>query len=169
MEQHGGADADCHTVDRGNDRLDVMGEGIKKLDGAVGAVGAVGADGAVGAVCRVGVGGALFEEVVEVVAGGEDARAAGDDEAADGRIILRGVDRIAHDAIHVLGDGVLFFRPSQRNHPRRAFIGDYQVSGHGNVPETSGQKTPLASLPAVAYIIRRAAQTAGAGFSTVTE
>src|SRR5438105_11683811 len=157
MEQHGGADADRDAVDRGNDRLDVMGEGIKKLDGGVGAGG------------RVGVGSAVFEEVVEIVAGGEDARAAGDDEAVDGRVVLRGVNRIAHGAIHVLGDGVLFFRPPERNHPRRALIGDYQVSGHDNVPETSDQKTPLASLPTLAYIISRAAQTASGVFSTWTE
>ena len=51
--------------------------------------------------------GAVLEKVLEVVAGGEHAGAAGDDEAADLRIVLRGVDRVAHHAVHVLRDRVL--------------------------------------------------------------
>ena len=83
MEQHGGADADRDAVDRGDDRLDVVRERIKKFDG-------------VGRARRIGVGGAVLEEILEIVAGGEHAGAAGDDHAANCRIVLRGVDGIAH-------------------------------------------------------------------------
>jgi hypothetical protein len=44
-----------------------------------------------------------------------------------------------HGAIHVLRDRVLLFRPSQLDHARRAFVGDYQVPGHEAVLQTSGK------------------------------
>src|SRR6202790_1575165 len=126
MEQHGGADADRDAVDRGDDRLDVVRERIEKFR-------------RVGCARRIGVGGGVPQKFLNVVAGGKHARAAGDDEAADLWIVLRGVDRVAHGAIHFLGDRVLLFGPPQLDHPRRGFVGDYQVPGHGAVLEASGK------------------------------
>src|SRR6202171_1319770 len=133
MEQHGGADADRDTIDRGDDRLDVVGERIKKFC-------------RVGCARPVGVGGGILQEVLEIVTGGKYAGAAGDDEAADLRIVLRGVDGIAYAAIHFLRDRVLFFRPSQLGHARGAFVGDYQVPGHEAALETSGKAAAGESL-----------------------
>ncbi len=70
------------AVDRGDDRLDVVRQRIEKLDG-VGGLRRVGCSR-----CR------LFRKVLEVVAGGEDTGPAGNDEAADLRVVLRGVDRL---------------------------------------------------------------------------
>ena len=92
------------------------------------------------------VGGGVLQEIVDVVAGGEHAGAAGNDQAADRRIVLRGVDRVAHAAIHVQRDRVLLFRPPQLDHPHRAFVGHNQMSGHEAVLQTSGKRLPLASL-----------------------
>ena len=67
------------------------------------------------------------------------AGAAGDDDAADIGIVLRGVGKPFHRAIHVLRDGVLFFRPPQRDHPRCVFVGDYEVPGHDRVLKTTAR------------------------------
>src|ERR1700688_3141737 len=126
MEQHGGADPDRDAIDRGDDRHDVVRQGIKKLGG-------------VGGARRIGVGGAVFQKTLQIVAGGKYPGAAGDDHAADVRIVLRGIDGVAHAAIHFLGDRVLLFRPPQLDHPRRAFVGDYQMPGHKRSLQTSGR------------------------------
>ena len=60
VKQHGGADTDSDSIDRGDDRLGVMREGIKEFDG-------------VGRSRRVGLGGAVLQEVFEIVAGGKYA------------------------------------------------------------------------------------------------
>jgi hypothetical protein len=52
MEQHGGADADRDAVDGGDDRLDVVRQRIKEFCG-------------VGGARRIGIGGAVLEEVFE--------------------------------------------------------------------------------------------------------
>src|SRR5712671_5970521 len=126
VEQHGGADADRDAIDRGDDRLDVVRERIEKLRG-------------VGSAGRVAVGGAVLQEVLEIVTSGKYTRAAGDDDAADRRIVLRGIDRLAHGAIHFLRDRVLLFRPPQLDHAGCVFVGDYQMSGHAAVLATSGK------------------------------
>jgi len=54
---------------------------------------------AVGRARRVGIRRAVFEEILKIVAGGKDPRSARDHEAADRRIGLRGVDRLAHRAL----------------------------------------------------------------------
>src|SRR6202163_1102273 len=126
MEQHGGADADRDAIDRGDDRLSVVGERIEKL-------------GRVGGAGGVGVGSTVLQKVIEIVTRGKYTRPAGDDDAADLRIVLRGVDGFAHRAIHFLRDGVLLFRPPQLDHAGRVFIGDDQVSAHEAVLETRGK------------------------------
>src|ERR1700682_4439104 len=126
MEQHGGADADRDAIDRGDDRLGVVGERIEKLRG-------------VGGARRVCVGGTVLQKIIEIVTRGKYAGPAGDDDAADLRIVLRGVDGFAHRAIHFLRDGVLLFRPPQLDHAGRVFVGDDQVSAHEAVLETRGK------------------------------
>src|SRR5438477_12905690 len=151
MEQHGGADADGDAVDGGDDRLDVMRQRIEEP-------------------CRVRrprlvrIRRAVLEEILEVVAGGEDAGAAGDDEAADVRIVLRGVDGIAHRAVHLLRDRVLLFRPPQRDHTHGMFVGNDEVLGHTRQsPEKPAATVPLASLAAISYMIPAKAQAPGQG------
>jgi hypothetical protein len=96
--------------------------------------------GGVGCAGGVGVGGAVLEKILKVVARREHARATGDDDAADRRIILRGVDRVAHGAIHVLRDRIFLFGPPQRDHARGVFVGDYEVPGHDHILETNGKR-----------------------------
>ena len=112
-----------------------------------------------GGAWHIGIRGALFKKILEVVAGGEHARTAGDDDAADIGVVLRLVDRIAHPAIHVLGECVLFLRPPQLDHARRVFVCNNEVPGHELVPGSRGAATvPLANHPAISYMIRQGPQ-----------
>src|SRR4051794_39188813 len=113
MEQHGGADSDGDAVDGGDDRLRVVGERIKEFGGVGGARG-------------VGIGGAVLEKVFKIVPWGKYAGTAGDDHAANVRIVLSGVDRLAHGAIHLLGDRVFLFGAAQSDDACLIFIGDDQ-------------------------------------------
>src|SRR5438046_1524891 len=84
------------------------------------------------------MGGAVIEEILDIVAGGEDAGAAGDDEATHVRIVLRGVDGFAHREVHLVGDRVLLLGAPQRDHARVLVVGNDQVLGHAAVPEKAG-------------------------------
>jgi hypothetical protein len=134
MEQHRGADADRDAVDGGDDRLDVVRQRVKEFD-------------RIGGARHIGIGGAVFEEILEIVAGGEHARTAGDDDAADVRVVLRLVDGVAHGAIHVLRDRVLLLGPPQRDHARRIFVRHNEVPGHELVPAKQAATMPLANHP----------------------
>ena len=132
MEQHGGADADRDAVDRGDDRLDVVRQRIKEFRRRWRR-----------AACRS----------LEVPSFRKSSRSLPAVNTPEPpvmmmqrivRIVLRGVDRIAHGAIHVLRDRVLLFGPPQPDHPRRVFVGDYQMIGHGTVLER-GEALRLAS------------------------
>ena len=107
VEQHGGADPDRDAVDGGDDRLDVVRQRIEEFY-------------RIRRARHVDLRCALLEEILDIVAGGEHAGAAGDDNAADFRVVLRGVDGIAHRAIHLVRDRVLLFRPPQRDDARAA-------------------------------------------------
>ena len=98
MKQHGGADADRDAIDRGDDRLDVVGQRIEELGG-------------VGCARGTGVRGTVLEKILEIVTGCKYAGTTGNDDAANVRIVLRRIDGLAHRAIHFLGDRILLFGP----------------------------------------------------------
>src|SRR4029079_2648790 len=72
----------------------------------------------------------VFQKILDVIAGGKYAGATGDDEAADVRIVLRGIDGLAHRAIHVLRDRVLFLGPAHGDHAGRVLVDNYEVVRH---------------------------------------
>ncbi|MGY3124420.1 hypothetical protein ACVWXQ_008357 [Bradyrhizobium sp. S3.14.4] len=149
MEQHHGAHADRGAVDGRDDRLDVEGERIEKFCAVRQRLG-----------IRFGL-----HEVVDVVAGGEHAGAAGDDHAADVGIVLRGVDRAAHLAIHVLRDRVLLARAAQGDDARSALFGDDDIAIRHESPLRSPRRLPWRVSQASAYIILQACQSARSAFS----
>ncbi|MEY9642800.1 hypothetical protein ABIF66_011054 [Bradyrhizobium japonicum] len=70
----------------------------------------------------------------------------GDDHAADVGVVLRGVDRAAHLAIHVLRDRVLLARTAQGDDARSALFGDDDIAIRHESPLRSPRRLPLASL-----------------------
>src|SRR5262249_914607 len=106
--------------------------------------------------------------ILEVIAGGEHAASAGYHEAADVRIVLRGIDGVAHGAVHALRHGVLLLRPSHLDDARVLVVGDNQVLGHAASPEGAAAALPQASHWAISYMIPGRAQVARIDFSRRT-
>src|SRR5581483_10749642 len=100
-----------------------------------------------------------MHEVVDVVAGGENAGAAGDDHTADIGIVLRGVDRAAHLAIHVLRDGVLLAGTAQGDDARAALVGDDDIAVRHEHSLWPPRRLPAASPGSSAYMIPLACQS----------
>src|SRR5205814_3251164 len=101
MKQHCGADADRDAIDRGDDRLDVVGQRIEELGG-------------VGCARGTGVRGTVLQKILEIVTGCKYAGTAGNDDAANVRSILRCLDGLAHPSIHILIDRSLLSGPPYR-------------------------------------------------------
>ncbi len=97
MEQHGGADADRRAIDRSNQRLAGVADGLEE-----------------DVYRAVGTAAFVLDEIGNVVTAGETLGTALDDDGADAGIVLRGVDGLAHDAIHVTGQGILLVGAVQR-------------------------------------------------------
>jgi len=105
VKQHGGADADGEAADRGDQRLLVARQHMKKLDGD-----------------RFQSTFDASLKFADIAAGAECARTAGQHDAADRRAGAGLAQRSCHRVIHRLGQRVLLFRAIHPNDAHGAFI-----------------------------------------------
>src|ERR1700730_11148735 len=80
MKQQRSANPDRNAVDTGYDRLSIMGQRGQEFD-------------RLGGARRIVMGGPVFQKIFQIVARREHARFARNDQAADRRVVLSGVDR----------------------------------------------------------------------------
>lgn len=115
MKQHHCADSHGDAIDGRNDRFGVLNQRVLEHHGA----------GRTFDFVTAGI-----HEIVEIVPGGEHPGVACDDETAYRRIILRGVDRAALGAVHLLRQGIFLVRLLQFDDADRIFVGHDGLFGH---------------------------------------
>ena len=114
MEAQRRPDADRQPIDRGDQRLLELGELLHEPPG--------------GKLARLVHGDG--EKVIEVVAGGEHAALAAQNQRADLGIALGLFERLDQLFIHRAGDRVLLLRPREGRRQDRAFAADFDVLCH---------------------------------------